>query len=156
MTPADTPRLQHIAASGLVFAAGLAVAWASFNGEPVQAYLFPRLISLAWVGLAGWTFGKAIMGRTRVGAGLHMPTLLRLAPGLAVMLVLVFWGARVLGFYLGSTIAVLAIIAIYDPAPHSDPKSWARRVAISLGFMAVIYLLFSTLLSVYTPAGIWF
>lgn len=156
MTPADTPRLQHIVASGLIFLAGLAVAWASFNGTPAEAYLFPRLISLAWVGLAGWTFVKALMGRTRVGAGLHVPTLLRLAPGLVVMLILVFWAAEALGFYLGSTIAVFIIVTAYDPAPHAEPKSWGKRVLITLGFMAVIYLLFSTLLGVYTPTGIWF
>lgn len=154
--PDDIPRRQHVAASGLILLAGLAVAWASHTAEPAEAYLFPRLISLAWVGLAAWTFGKAVMGRTRVGAGLHLPTMGRLAGGLAVMLVHVFWAAETLGFYTGGTLAMLAIVSLYDPAPHGALRSWLRRLAVSLGFMAVMYLLFSQLLGVFTPRGLFF
>lgn len=156
MTGNEIPRIQHICASGLVFLAGLWVGWASFTAEPAEAYLFPRLISAAWVGLAAWTFGKALLGRTRVGPGLHIPTLLRLLPGLVVMALYVFWAAEALGFYSGGTLAFFAIVSLYDPAPHGAPGSWLRRLAVTAGFMAVIYLLFARLLGVYTPQGLFF
>lgn len=155
MSPHDIPREQHIVASALILAGGIAVAWASFTAAPAEAYLFPRLISAVWVLLAAWTFGKAVLRRTRVGPGLHMPTMLRILPGLVVMVLYVFWAAEVLGFYTGGALAFFAIVSLYDPAPHRAPASWLRRVVITAGFMAAMYLLFGTLLAVYTPQGMF-
>lgn len=156
MTDHDIPREQHIAVSALILVAGGAVAWASFSVEPAGAYLFPRLISAIWVGLAAWTFGKALLGRTRVGAGLHLPTLWRLLPGLCVMIAYVFWAAESLGFYAGGTLAFVAIVSIYDPAPHGALASWMKRAAVTAGFLTVMYLLFAKVLTVYTPRGMIF
>lgn len=155
MNAPPVPVLQHIVASGLVLAAGLAVAWASYTAAPAEAYLFPRLISAAWVALAAWTFGKALLRRTRVGAGLHLATLLRLSGGLAVMLAYVFWAASAIGFYSGGALAMFAIVSLYDPAPHGALRSWILRALVTAGFMAVIYLLFARLLGVYTPRGMF-
>jgi len=70
--------------------------------------------------------------------------------------VYVFLAAKWLGFYVASWIAFAAIYALYDPAPHSSGAAWARRIFIPAGFMAMIYLLFNTLLKVQTPRGIFF
>ena len=150
------PRSQHIAASGLVALLGLWVAYVSYTQEPAAAFLFPRIISTAFAVLAIWTFGKAILGKTKVGNGLGADAVRNIIPGLAVALVFVFWAAKGLGFYTASTIAFFILLTLYDPAPHNETKTWIKRVVISAGFLAVMYGLFAMLLGVFTPREIFF
>ncbi len=152
----DLPRMQHIAASGLVAAVGIWVAYVSYTQEPAEAFLFPRLISSVFVVLALWTFGKALMGRTKVGNGLNARAMVNIAPGLAIALVYVFWAAETLGFYTASAIMFFLLVSLYDPAPHGDVKSWVKRIAITAGFLAVMYGLFAKLLTVFTPRELFF
>ena len=74
MSVPSLPRMQHIVASGLIAAVGLWVAYVSYTQQPSEAFLFPRLISTVFVVLALWTFGKALLGRTKVGNGLPLRT----------------------------------------------------------------------------------
>ena len=152
----DLPRNQHIAASGLIAAIGLTVAYISFTQEPAEAFLFPRLISSVFAVLAIWTFLKAVLGRTKVGNGLSGEAMKNLAPGLIVMVIYVFWAAKGLGFYTATAIAFFILLSLYDPAPHGEIKSWGKRVLITAGFMVVIYGLFAQLLYVFTPREIFF
>jgi hypothetical protein len=152
----DLPRSQHIIASGLIAAVGLTVCTISYTQEPAAAFLFPRLISSVFAVLAVWTFGKALMGRTKVGAGLSRMDMRNLVPGLVVLLVYVFWAAKGLGFYTATTIAFFILLSLYDPAPHGALKSWVKRAMITAGFMVVMYGLFAMLLSVFTPREILF
>lgn len=152
----DLPRSQHIIASGLVAAVGIWVTYISFTQQPSEAFLFPRLISSVFVVLALWTFGKALLGRTKVGAGLSAGAMKNIAPGLIVMLVFIFWAAKALGFYTASTITFFILLSLYDPAPHGEIKSWAKRIAITAGFLAVMYGLFAVLLNVFTPREVFF
>jgi len=149
-------RAQHLVPATMVLLLAGVVAWLSFTREPAGAFLFPRLISVVMLGLAGWNFARAALGLARVGGGLSAGLFLRIAPGAVVMLIYVFLAARSLGFYAASYLAFVAIYALYDPASHASPSAWARRLAIPAGFMAVIYLLFNTLLKVQTPRGIFF
>ncbi|MCV6592351.1 MAG: tripartite tricarboxylate transporter TctB family protein [Silicimonas sp.] len=150
------PRTQHILASGLVAGVGLAVAYLSYTQEPRDAFLFPRLISTVFVVLALWTFGKAVLGRTKVGNGLTGAELIRILPGLIVALVLVYGSAKALGFYTATTGAFFILISLYDPAPHGALRSWVRRLIVTAGFWAVMYGLFAVLLNVFTPREIFF
>lgn len=150
------PKTQHILASGLVALVGLSVAYISYTQEPAAAFLFPRLISTVFVVLALWTFGKACLGRSRVGAGLSATPFANLLPGLVVTLIYIFWAAPTLGFYTATTIAFFTLLSLYDPAPHRVPASWLKRVVITAVFMAVLYGLFALLLKVYTPREIFF
>ncbi|MEX0370141.1 MAG: tripartite tricarboxylate transporter TctB family protein [Tateyamaria sp.] len=152
----DLPRLQHICASGIVALVGVTVAWISYTQEPATAFLFPRLISTVFVVLALWTFGKALLGRTKVGNGLTWQAMGRIAPGLCVALVYIFWAAKGLGFYTASTIAFFILLSLYDPAPHTEVRSWIKRALITAGFLAVMYGLFAMLLGVFTPREIFF
>lgn len=152
----DLPRTQHIVASGLVAAVGIWVTYISFTQEPAAAFLFPRLISSVFVVLALWTFGKALLGRTKVGNGLNRQSIANIAPGLIVALIYVFWAASALGFYTASTIAFFILLTLYDPAPHVELRSWIKRAIITAGFLAVMYGLFAKLLSVFTPREIFF
>lgn len=152
----DLPRTQHIVASGLVALVGATVATISYTQEPAAAFLFPRMISTVFAVLALITFVKALMGRTKVGNGLSSEALKNIAPGLLVALAYIFWAAEFFGFYIGSTIAFFVLLSLYDPAPHGEIKSWLKRAAISCGFLAIMYGLFNTLLSVFTPRGMFF
>ena len=152
----DLPRTQHIVASGLVAVVGIWVTYISYTQEPAGAFLFPRLISTVFVVLALWTFGKALLGRTKVGNGLDRQAISNIAPGMVVALIYVFWAAETFGFYTASTVAFFILLTLYDPAPHTEIKSWIKRAIITAGFLAVMYGLFAKLLSVFTPREIFF
>ena len=152
----DLPRNQHIVASGLVAAVGLWVTYVSYTAEPAEAFLFPRIISSVFVVLALWTFGKAIMGRTKVGNGLTAEAMRNILPGLIVALIFVFWAAETLGFYTAATITFFILVSLYDPAPNGEVKTWLKRLAITGGYLAVMYGLFAVLLNVFTPRGLFF
>ena len=148
-------RLQHLISSAAVFAVAIAVTWLSFTQQPADAFLFPRLISIFFIGLAAWNFIRAATGLAKVGEGVDMSLIKNILPGLAVILIYVFYAARGLGFYASSTIAFLALYTLYDPAEFTDKKAWVRRVIITAGFMLVMYCLFALLLKVQTPRGIF-
>jgi len=150
------PRTQHIMASGVVAAIGVWVAYISYTQQPEGAFLFPRIISTVFACLAIWTFGKAILGKTKVGNGLSIEAARNILPGLLVAFVFVFWAAKSLGFYTASTIVFFILLSLYDPAPQNQPKTWIKRGIISIGFLAVMYSLFALLLNVFTPKEILF
>lgn len=152
----DLPRSQHIIASGLIAAVGIAVAYISYTQEPADAFIFPRLISTVFAVLALWTFGKAVLGRTKVGNGLSAEAMRKILPGLIVMIIYIYWAARGLGFYTATTVAFFILLTLYDPAPHTEVKSWIKRALITAGFIAVMYGLFALLLNVFTPKEILF
>ncbi len=149
-------RSQHVFGSGLVFAVGLWVTWVSYTQQPAEAFLFPRLIASVFVVLAGWTFGKAVLGLSKVGNGVTRTMFTNMLPGLIITLIYVFWAAKTLGFYTATAIAFFILLSIYDPAPHSELKTWLKRCLITMIFVAVMYGLFATLLNVYTPKEILF
>lgn len=152
----DLPRSQHIAASGIIAAVGVTIVYISFTQEPADAFIFPRLISSVFAVLAIWTFGKAVMGRTKVGNGIGWEAMRNMLPGLIVLVVYIFWATKTLGFYTATAVAFFVLLSLYDPAPHNDPKTWAKRIAITAGFMLVMYGLFAQLLNVFTPREVFF
>ncbi|WP_224823657.1 tripartite tricarboxylate transporter TctB family protein [Cognatishimia sp. MH4019] len=152
----DLPRTQHIVASGLVAAVGLTVCYISYTQQPAAAFVFPRLISTVFAVLALWTFGKAVLGKTKVGNGLDRRSMMNILPGLIVALVFVFWAANGLGFYTAATAVFFILLTLYDPAPHTEVKTWIKRALITAGFLAVMYGLFAMLLNVFTPREIFF
>jgi len=149
-------RTQHIISSGLVAFVGLWVCGISYTQQPAEAFLFPRLISSVFVALALWTFGKAIMGWSKVGNGVSARAFMQMLPGLLVAILYVFWAAKGLGFYTATSICFFILLSLYDPAPHTEARSWIKRLIISGVFMVVIYGLFAKLLKVYTPREIFF
>ena len=149
-------RLQHTISSGVVSLIAAIVTYISFTQEPADAFLFPRLIAIFFVSLAAWNFARAISGIAKVGVGLDMDEFRNIIPGLAVMLIFVFFAAKMIGFYLSSTIAFMLIFTLYDPASLNDGKAWMKRLIVTVCFMAVMYCLFALLLKVQTPSGILF
>ncbi|MEE9321180.1 MAG: tripartite tricarboxylate transporter TctB family protein [Granulosicoccus sp.] len=148
-------RTQHIVPGALVLLLAVSVAWLSYTGEPADAFLFPRLISFVMLTLALWNFARCLLGLAKVGEGVTPREYIALLPGFSVALVLVFIAAKALGFYVASFCAFFLLISLYDPAPHSAWRSWFKRLLVTCGFMAVIYILFSFLLQVQTPRGLF-
>lgn len=144
-------RLAQVLPSGLVAGVGLWAAWVSWTAEPAAAFLFPRIISTVFVALALWTFARELAGWSQTGPGITRAMAGRIAPGLAVLLVYVFWAAKAVGFYTATAAAVFLLLALYDPAPHREARSWARRLAVTVGFVALLYVLFAEVIGVYTP-----
>ena len=149
-------RIEHICASGLIAIVGIWVCWISYTAQPSEAFLFPRLIATVFAVLAIWTFGKAIMGLSKVGEGVSGRMFLNILPGLIIALVYVFWAAKGLGFYTAAAITFFILLSLYDPASHAAPKTWLKRLIVTAGFVLVMYLLFAKLLKVYTPREIFF
>jgi hypothetical protein len=168
-------RTQHLIASSVILAVASVVAWMSFTQEPVEAFLFPRLISVFFVIFAVWNFARAAMALSKVGTGLSGETVRAILPGLLVILIYFFWAAkgygkvaaleghwlydwvrRGLGFYTSSTLAFFTLFTLYDPVPLSDGRGWLKRIIVTVIFMAVIYVLFALLLKVQTPRGMMF
>lgn len=155
-TIGKAPRIQHCVSSALVLVVAAVVTWLSLSQEPADAFLFPRLISVFFIGFATWNFYRATTGRARVGDGVPMSMFTNMLPGLLVGALLVFFVAEILGFYVASTISFFLVFSFYDPSKLTDSKAWIKRLAITCCFMAVIYGLFSLLLQVQTPRGIFF
>lgn len=151
----NVQRAQHLFPALCILALASTVTFLSFTREPADAFLFPRLIAVVMFSLAVWNFLRAARGVSRVGAGLSLQTAKAIVPGILVLVVYVFFAAKYLGFYLSSLIAFFLLFSFYDPASHNDVRSWMRRIVISVLFMLVIYALFTLLLKVQTPRGIF-
>lgn len=148
-------RLQHIVPGAAIFALACIVGWLSFTQEPAESFLFPRIISVAFIGLAAWNLIRAVAGLAKVGGGISLDVLKNVVPGLLVVLVYVFFAAKALGFYVSSVLAFFIMYSLYDPVPFSSIKDWGKRVIVTAAFMAVIYGLFALVLQVQTPRGLF-
>ncbi len=148
-------RYQHIIPGIIVFALAATVTWLSFTQEPAESFLFPRVISVAFIALATWNLIRAVSGMAKVGRGIPKETALNILPGLVVMLIYVFWAAKALGFYVSSTLAFFIIYSLYDPVSFASGKDWIKRVVVTAVFMAVMYGLFALVLQVQTPRGLF-
>lgn len=151
----NVQRAQHLFPAVCILLLAGTVAFLSFTREPADAFLFPRLITVFMLGLAAWNFLRAARGVSKVGAGLSLQTATAIVPGIVVLVVYVFFAAKYLGFYLSSLIAFFILFSLYDPASHADMRSWVKRIIVSVLFMLVIYALFTLLLKVQTPRGIF-
>lgn len=143
--------IQRLLPSAIIAAVGVWVAYISYTQEPADAFLFPRLIAAGFVMLAVWDLACNLLGASVPAPGMDATAALNLSPGMLVLLIYIFWGAKALGFYTATTIAVLTIQLLYDPAPRHSFRAWGRRCLITATFVAVMYGLFAKLLGVYTP-----
>ena len=149
-------RLQQTVAATIVLAAACWIALVSFDVEDPQPYLFPQLFSGIMAALALIVLFRAARGLDRTAAGIDGRTFRNILPGLAVMLVYVFAFAEWLGFYAAAFLAMFVLYSLYDPNPHRSVRSWAVRLAVTTGFIAVIYAVFAQGLKVHTPEGALF
>ena len=148
-------KLQQIIPAAIVLILGAWVAIISFTQSPAEAYIFPRLFSAAFVGLAILGLVAALIGTSEAEEGIKLSDLKNMLPGIIVACAYVFWGAKFFGFYTGTALAVFVMLSIYDPASHASMAAWIKRILITAGFLAVMYCLFALILNVYTPREIF-
>ncbi len=148
-------RMGYLIPAVLVLGLAGFVTYISYTQEPADAFLFPRLISSVMLILALWNFVRAALGKSKVGQGIAARVWLRIVPGILLMAAFVFFAAKYFGFYAASTAVFFLMYSGYDPASHLSVKSWRRRVIVTVAFMSVIYALFTLLLKVQTPRGIF-
>lgn len=155
MTSSAT-RAQHLIPAVAILALAGTVVWLSYAREPASALLFPRLLSTVMLVFAGWNFVRAALGLARVGDGFEASELVAILPGVAVTLVYILFAAKWLGFYVASFGASWFSILCPTRPRISKPSTWLRRLIITTGFMLMIYGLFSMLLKIQTPRGLYF
>jgi hypothetical protein len=148
-------RLQQSLPAALIVGLAVWVAYVSFNVDDPEPYLFPRLVSVGLVFLSGLALFQAITGKGQPTEGLNTEIAVNIAPALVVMAGFVFYAVEFLGMFTASTLAFLLVQILYDPSPHTEAKTWVRRIIVTAGFMAVMYGLFSLLLKVQTPRGLF-
>ncbi|MGB0866944.1 MAG: tripartite tricarboxylate transporter permease, partial [Granulosicoccaceae bacterium] len=105
------PHMQHCVSSALVLITAAVVTWLSMTQEPAEAFLFPRLIAVFFIGFAVWNFYRATTGLARVGDGVPLSMFSQMLPGLAVEAILVFIAAEALGFYVAGSIAFFLVFS---------------------------------------------
>lgn len=149
-------RLEQAIPAGIILAVGVWVAVVSYTQTPAEAFAFPRLVATVFVALAALVFARALLVGGEPGDRIPAATWFAILPGLIVATVYVFWLAKALGFYTATTLAVFALVSLYDPAPHGAVRSWVKRVLITAGFIVVMYVLFATTLGVFTPREVLF
>jgi len=149
-------RVQHLLPATVILVLALTVAWLSFTREPAGAFLFPRMIGSVMLLLAIWNFIRAAIGLARIGDGLSKSATINMLPGVILMAFFILFAAKFFGFYAASFMAFLSVYALYDPASHLSVASWIKRLLVASGFMLVIYGLFTLLLKVQTPRGMFF
>ncbi len=131
-------------------------AFLSFYNTDAETYLFPRIIAVVLAVLSIVLFISNSAGSDNTDhAGSRASYFSVIWPGLIIGFIFLLI-MEDLGFYASSCLAFLAVLIIYDNRPISDLKALSIKIAVSLAFMLVLYLLFWTGLHVRTPTGILF
>lgn len=153
MRRSNNQRAQQIIPSAIILIIAVVVCWVSFTAEPAEAFLFPRLISSAMAGLALLTFFNAVKGSAPRIAGFNWQLTLNLLPGTVILLIAVFWAAVTVGFYATVLVSFFLLATFYDSSGDHSPKALLKRGGVSLGFVLILYGLFTKLLRVQIPTG---
>lgn len=130
----------------------LALFYVSFFVGDAENYLFPRLIvgSMVLLTLLSWFENDSDTVKNNKYSNALLPGL-----GICIAYVLMI---NFIGFYVGSWLTFFAIIMTYKS--QSDTKNFRRTLLVKLGistiFILVLYLLFTKILHVRMPEGVFF
>jgi len=145
-------RLPLIAIAAFALAAFLC--YASFGHESADAYLFPQIIAGSLLGLCGLLVVREYFGNPDVAIqSIDMKSIIKLLPMLVLLAGYVYcieW----LGMYSSSAIALFLIAFIYHSA-DSIVKRFVSSLTVALLFTGFIYVIFSVLLRVQAPQGLF-
>ena len=127
--------------------------WLGSSASNLDAFLFPRLISIG-MGLLSIAILVSTERRT-TGASHAAPPSFCWITVIPVLLGFFAypWAMETIGFYVTAFAVFLFIVSLYAPDPYS-PRAIAKRVAVSAAFISVIYAVFALLLRVQTPRGV--
>lgn len=125
---------------------------AGFTSSNQEAFLFPNVVAAIMVVIAAFAVfnsknAQTIERKTRIPWLLILPAIVIFIAYLAL--------AETVGFYTSSFIAFLVLVCIYMPE-RITVKRFVRIFLTDLVFMAGLYCLFSLLLRVQLPRGMFF
>jgi predicted neutral ceramidase superfamily lipid hydrolase len=133
---------------------GALLYWAALGSSNPKAYMFPQALALTMAALGVAMLISELRGAGKAEAVVRAVPWSRLWPGMLVLVVYMALAERI-GFYVSAWLAFLSIAILYAPAV--DRLATAKRsVPISIAFLAVLYLVFWTLLQVQLPSGLTF
>ena len=145
-------RLPLIAITALALTVFLC--YVSFGHENQEAYLFPQIIGGSLLGLCALLVLREFLGnRDPAVQSVNMGSIIRLLPMLVLLSGYVYcieW----LGMYSSSALALFLIAFIYHSA-DSIVKRFTSSLLVALVFTGFIYVVFSVLLRVQAPRGLF-
>ena len=129
----------------------------SFYDTDADIYLFPRIIAVTLLVfsvillISSFQLSRSYLknSNSNVKNGLFLKILPGLLIGFIYMTLM-----DVVGFYTSAFFIFLAFLLLYGKRVMTDPKAFIKKVAISIGFVFVLYLLFWQGLHVRTPIGL--
>jgi Tripartite tricarboxylate transporter TctB family len=128
--------------------------WSALGSETPRAYFFPQMLALTMVALGAGMLVMAFRGGGKRQAAGSATQWYKIWPGMLVLVVFMAVAEQV-GFYVSSWLAFTSIGVLYAPARHRLATA-KRCVPIAFVFLAVLYLVFWTLLRVQLPHGFAF
>ena len=145
-------RLPLIAITALALTVFLC--YVSFGHENQEAYLFPQIIGGSLLGLCALLVLREFLGnRDPAVQSVNMGSIIKLLPMLVLLSGYVYcieW----LGMYSSSALALFLIAFIYHSA-DSIVKRFTSSLLVALVFTGFIYVVFSVLLRVQAPRGLF-
>lgn len=135
-----------------MLAAALVLCVASFSGSNQEAFLFPNVVSVIMVIIALISVFNSVK-TIHTEKPILIPWSLIL-PAI-VIFILYLALAEIVGFYVCSFAAFLALVCIYKPG-SLNLKRFVRILVTDVIFIGGLYCLFSLLLKVQLPRGLFF
>ena len=125
---------------------------AGFTSPNQEAFLFPNVVAVIMIVIAAFAVFNSKNTQTKENKN-TIPWVLILP---AVVIFVVYLAlAETVGFYICSFIAFLVLVCIYMPE-RITVKRFIRILITDVVFMAGLYCLFSLLLRVQLPRGMFF
>ena len=126
----------------------------SFGHENAEAYLFPQIVSGSLMGLCVLLVIREFMGNPDAAVeSIELKDVLKLLPMLVLLAGYVFcieW----LGMYSSSAIALFLIAFVYH-ASDNWIKRFTSSFVVAILFTGFMYVVFSMLLRVQAPTGLF-
>ena len=125
---------------------------AGFSGSNQEAFLFPNVVSVIMVIIAGFAVFNS-RNTSQKEKSNPVPWML-IMPAVVIFIAYLAL-AETVGFYICSFVAFVTLVSIYMPE-SLNLKRFVRIFITGLIFMAGLYCLFSLLLKVQVPRGFLF
>ncbi|MEJ2375491.1 MAG: tripartite tricarboxylate transporter TctB family protein [Pseudolabrys sp.] len=128
--------------------------WAALGSDTPKAYFFPQMLALALAALGAIMLAGELRGGGKAQAAAIAIPWVKIWPGMLVLAVYMLL-ARQVGFYVSAWLIFVTIAIVYAPFAQR-PAAIKRSAPIATAFLAVLYLVFWTLLRVQLPHGFAF
>ena len=126
--------------------------WLCTGHEDPEVYLFPFIVSAVLFALSVLALSRELLGLSGTTDIQSIP-ILRLIP-IFVIIVAYVMAVEYFGMYSSSLVALFLIAVVYHPAENIISRL-SSSALISAGFIGAMYVLFTVLLKLQAPRGIF-